>query len=62
VLRLLGEADAPMTRSALRGALRVRNERLGEALERLAASGSVRRLGDRWLRSDTTVAVPVPAP
>lgn len=62
VLRLLGDANAPMTRSALRVALRVRNERLGDALERLSASGAIRRLGDRWLRSDTTIAVPVPAP
>lgn len=59
VLRLLGEASAPMTRTELRVALRVRNERLGDALERLSASGAVQRYADRWIRSGATVPVPV---
>jgi len=49
----LATADQPLGRSALRDRLRVRNERLGEALTHLAATGSIVRIGDRW-------AVPVP--
>jgi hypothetical protein len=59
VLRLLGDPTAPKTRSELRVALRVRNERLGDVLERLSAAGSIQRLGDRWIRSDPTVPVPL---
>jgi hypothetical protein len=59
ILRLLGEATAPKTRAELRVALRVRNERLGDALERLAAAGAVQRHGDRWIRSGATVPVPL---
>ena len=62
VLSLLGEATAPKTRTELRVALRVRNERLGDALERLSATGAIQRLGDRWSRSGTLVPVPVPSP
>ena len=39
-----------LSRAALRAAVRVRNQRLGEALTRLAATGQVTRRGDRWLR------------
>jgi hypothetical protein len=39
-----------LSRSALRAALRVRNERLGDALTRLAAAGSITRHGDAWVR------------
>jgi len=46
-----------LSRASLRAALRVRNERLGEALTRLAASGHIARHGDTWVR----LAVPVPA-
>jgi hypothetical protein len=60
VLRLLGEATAPKTRTELRVSLRVRNERLGDALERLAAAGAIQRLGDRWVRSGATIPVPIP--
>jgi hypothetical protein len=35
----------------------VRNQRLGQALTRLAASGQIARNGDSWVR----LAVPVPA-
>jgi hypothetical protein len=62
VLHLLGEATTPKTRTELRVALRVRNERLGDALERLSAAGAIQRLGDRWIRSAVSVAVPVPSP
>ena len=61
-VRLLGEATTPKTRTELRVALRVRNERLGDALERLSTAGAIQRLGDRWIRSAVTVAVPVPIP
>lgn len=49
--------DRGLSRASLRTALRVRNERLGEALTRLAASGHIARHGDAWVR----LAVPVPA-
>jgi len=45
----------PMTRTQLRAALRVRNERLGDALARLHSAGDLVRNGDRW-------RVPVPNP
>jgi hypothetical protein len=54
VLDALRRAGA-LSRSQLRAELRVRNERLGDALVRLVASGAVVRDGDRW-------AVPVPTP
>ena len=50
-------ATEGLPRASLRAALRVRNERLGEALTRLAASGRIARHGDTWVR----LAVPVPA-
>jgi hypothetical protein len=46
-----------LARASLRTALRVRNERLGEALTRLAASGHIAQNGDLWVR----LPVPVPA-
>ena len=55
VLDALRGARAPLGRARLRDALRVRNERLGEALARLVAAGAVLHAGDGW-------AVPVPAP
>lgn len=48
-------AREPMTRAALRDLLRVRNESLGDVLERLEAVGRVVRLEGR-------LAVPVPVP
>jgi len=63
---------APLTRSALRDALRVRNERLGDALTRLAHKGAVERVGERWVvpipslhvgeGTERATVVPVPAP
>ena len=47
-----------VARASLRAALHVRNERLGDALVRLAASGHIARRGDTWIR----VVVPIPAP
>ena len=44
----LVEADGPLTRAALREHLRVNNQRLGDALEGLAARGLVRRTPDGW--------------
>ena len=46
-------AAAPLSRADLRAALRMRNERLGALLTRLADSGRIVRRGDQW-------AVPVP--
>lgn len=62
ILRLLADESTPRTRTELRVALRVRNERLGDALERLSAAGVIERIGDRWLRSAATAVVPVPVP
>lgn len=39
-----------LARASLRAAVGVRNERVGEALTRLAAAGKVARRGDSWLR------------
>jgi len=55
LLDALGRAGRPLSRAQLRADLRVRNERLGDALVRLAATGDVVRAADRW-------AVPVPLP
>ena len=58
VLDLLGHADNQrLPRASLRAALRIRNQRLGEALTRLAASGHIARHGNAWLRRPK----PVPA-
>jgi RecA-family ATPase len=53
ILAALTPAAEPIGRSALCEQLRVRNERLGEALGRLVARGALVRVGDRW-------AVPIP--
>lgn len=47
-----------LPRAVLRASLHVRNERLGDALTRLTASGHIARHGDTWVR----LAVPVPVP
>lgn len=54
IVSALFEAREPLGRTALRDKVRVRNERLGEALRRLVAKGRIARNGDRW-------SVPVPA-
>jgi len=47
---LVATGNDGLSRATLRAAVRVRNQRLGEAVTRLAASGQVTRRGDRWLR------------
>ena len=56
VMVALASAAAPLTRGALRAQLRVRNERLGDALVRLLAAGRLSRSGDLW------TVVPAPPP
>lgn len=53
ILQSLAQAPEPVTRPQLRARLRVRNERLGEALTRLAEAGSLRRVGDRFAVPDS---------
>lgn len=55
IVSSLADAGEPLGRAVLRDKLRVRNERLGEALTRLVAMGAIVRTNDRW-------AVPVPSP
>jgi len=57
ILRTLDAAGlAGVSRAALRAAVHVRNERVGDALTRLAAAGQITRRGDAWTR------VPLPTP
>ena len=53
VVDVLSAAEAPQTRTELRARVKVRNERLGQVLTRLAAAGAIRRLGDRWAVPDS---------
>jgi hypothetical protein len=53
ILDALTAARQPLPRADLRARLRVRNQRLGDALTRLCASGAVQRLGDRWAVPDS---------
>lgn len=53
ILAALAHAAQPLGRASLRALVRVRNERLGEALARLAARGAIVRAADRF-------SVPVP--
>jgi hypothetical protein len=39
-----------LSRASLRAAVHVRNERVGDALTRLAAAGQISRRGDTWIR------------
>lgn len=48
VVATLTSAGEPLGRSVLRARLRVRNERLGDALEKLESDGAILRHGDRW--------------
>lgn len=58
VLAALGPAgEQGLSRQALRLAMRVRNQSLGQTLTRLATTGHVARHGDAWVR----LPVPVPA-
>jgi hypothetical protein len=62
VLRRLAQADGALSRTTLRDALRVRNERLGDALIRLLNQHRVVRVGDRFALLQTPVPVPSPSP
>jgi hypothetical protein len=53
IITTLADAGEPLGRSVLRDKVRVRNERLGEALTRLVAIGTIVRANDRW-------SVPIP--
>ena len=58
VLDVLRRADnRGLPRASLRAALRIRNQRLGETLTRLLASGQIARHGNAWVRC----SIPVPA-
>ena len=51
ILHALEEAGPTgLSRSVLRAAVHVRNERVGEALRPLAAAGEITRHGDTWAR------------
>ncbi|MFH1466891.1 MAG: AAA family ATPase [Pseudomonadota bacterium] len=50
VMEVLDGADEPMMRKDLRERLRVNNQRLGKALERLESDGETRRTDQGWLR------------
>jgi len=58
------DAAAPggLSRASLRAALRVRNERLGDALTQLAAAGDIARHGDAWVRRTVPAHVPTGMP
>jgi hypothetical protein len=58
ILHVLDQLHAPVTRDTLRATLRVRNERLGPALQRLATDGAIVRTPSGWARK----TVPVPTP
>ena len=55
ILAALTAERGPLGRAALRDQLRVRNERLGHALARLADRGAIVRIGERW-------GIPIPTP
>ena len=51
ILQALEDAGRDgLARASLRAAVHVRNERLGEALTRLAAAGQIARRGESWVR------------
>lgn len=58
VLEVL-ERSPPLTRSALRQKVGVRNERLGEALEHLTETGSITRGAEGWQLDDEDRSVPL---
>jgi hypothetical protein len=64
VLELLGETGGALTRGAIRHQLAVKNERLGQALENLEASGRVKRTAQGWrlAKAADQPIVPVPLP
>jgi hypothetical protein len=51
ILRTLDRVGADgLSRMSLRAAMHVRNERIGDALARLAAAGQITRCGELWVR------------
>jgi hypothetical protein len=48
ILETLHQLGAPATRDTLRATLRVRNERLGPALQQLVADGAIERTSGGW--------------
>jgi AAA domain len=58
ILHALSTAAAPLPRAALRATLRVRNERLGEVLQRLVVEGAVVRIGDGYTIKRQLVPIP----
>jgi len=51
-------AQAPLSRTALRDAVHVRNEKLGQILTQLTHAGRVLRQGDKWARAESAIPVP----
>jgi RecA-family ATPase len=51
VLRVLEQANGPVSRAAIRAVLHCRNQSIGEALSRLAEAGLAIRQGDLWARA-----------
>ena len=52
--------DHGLTRASLRSTLHVRNERLGQALPRLAAAGQLAQRGDRWVAVPRILPIDTP--
>jgi len=52
IMELLDGADGPMMRKELRERLRINNQRLGKAIEKLEADGEVRRIEGGWTRRE----------
>jgi hypothetical protein len=51
ILQTLAQAGREgLSRTSLRAAIHVRNQRLGDALARLTAAGQISRRGDTWIR------------
>jgi hypothetical protein len=63
VLDALGQAGhSGLPRGDLRQALRVRNQRLGEVLQRLTTAGSITRNGEAWVRRSIPAPPPIHTP
>jgi hypothetical protein len=58
ILAALAAATAPLSREALRAALRVRNDSLGVALRQLEVSGTLQRTPQGWRLPDRSLPAP----
>lgn len=58
VLQQVAQAQAPLSRSALRASLHVRNERLGEVLNDLLAEHKLVRVADGYALQPTAIPIP----